>query len=141
MKTLLYPFCRSITYDQYEGGIDSDGHERKDNFSRQSESYTYTYLGNGIVEEEYSSSTQDFPSSPLHYNLYDSEQRERLVQGMLEFARQSENLTTHIEPKQSVSERNYVLVLNDKNHEIQFGDTYDTLEAAQDAGNDAIHSR
>ena len=133
-------YTMTNTYDQYEGGIDSDGHERKDNFSQQSESYTYTYLGNGIVEEEYSSSTQDFPSSPLHYNLYDSEQRERLVQGMLEFARQSENLTTYIEPKQQLApERNFVLVLNDNDRAIQFGEVYDSLEAAQDAGNEAIH--
>lgn len=59
---------------------------------------------------------------------------------MLEFAQQSENLTTHIEPKQqSASERNYVLVLNDNDHAIQFGEVYDSLEDAQDAGNDAIH--
>ncbi|MBR3045205.1 MAG: hypothetical protein IKI45_12070 [Oscillospiraceae bacterium] len=92
-------YIMTNTYEQYEGGIDSDGHERKDNYSQQSESYTYTYLGNGIVEEEYSSTTQTFPSSPLHYNLYDSEQRDRLLEGMLEFAQQSENLTTHSEPK------------------------------------------
>lgn len=133
-------YTMTNTYGQYEGGIDSDGHERKDNFSQQSESYTYTYLGNGIVEEEYFSTTQDDPASPMHYNLYDSVQRERLLQGMLEFTQQSESLTTHTEPKQQPApERNFVLVLNDIDHTIQFGEVFDTLEAAQDAGNEAMH--
>ena len=66
--------------------------------SEQSESYTYTYLGNGVVEEAYSSTMQNYPSSPLRYNLNDGEQRDRLLEGMLEYARKAEKLTLHSEP-------------------------------------------
>ncbi len=37
-------------------------------------------------------------------------------------------------------EKNYQLVLNDSDHNIQFGQTFVSLEAAQDAGNEAIWS-
>ena len=37
-------------------------------------------------------------------------------------------------------EKNYQLVLNDSEHNIQFGQTFVSLEAAQDAGNEAIWS-
>ena len=73
------------------------------------------------------------------YNIYDPAQREKLLADMRRFAGQAESLTTHSEPKQSAPERNFVLVLNDNDHAIQFGEVFDTLEAAQDAGNDAIH--
>ena len=32
-------FTMTDTYSEYEGGMDSDGHERRDNYSRQSELY------------------------------------------------------------------------------------------------------
>ncbi|MBR3267316.1 MAG: hypothetical protein IKI58_01075 [Oscillospiraceae bacterium] len=59
---------------------------------------------------------------------------------MQKFADRTESLTTDIVPKQIAQERNYVLVLHDNERQILFGEVFDTLEDAQDAGNDAIHS-
>ena len=53
-------------------------------------------------------------------------------------ALRAESLTTHSEPRVVQPERNFVLILNDNEHQIQFGEAFDTLEAAQDAGNEAI---
>ncbi len=125
------------SYSQYEGGIDSDGHERRDNYSSQSQSVTYSYRGHGIVEAVSYSPNRDFPIEE-EYNIYNPAQRERLAADMRRFAERAESLTMHSEPRAVQQERNFVLILNDNEHQIQFGEAFDTLEAAQDAGNEAI---
>ncbi len=137
-------FTLTDTYSEYEGGMDSAGHERRDNYSSQSESVTYTYVGYGIVESVSHSTHRDFPVEE-EYNLYDPAQREKLAADIRKFAERAEALSTSIEPKaaqiqNNAPERNYVLVLNDNDRAIQFGEVFDTLEAAQDVGNEAIWS-
>ena len=137
-------FTVTDTYSEYEGGMDSDGHERRDNYSRQSASITYTYVGYGIVESVSYSPHRDFPVEE-EYNLYDPAQREKLATDIRKFAERADDLSITTEPKEAqiqnnAPERNYVLVLNDNERQIQFGEVFDTLEAAQDAGNEAIWS-
>jgi len=131
-------FTLTDTYSEYEGGIDSDGHERRDNYSQQTESVTYTYRGYGIVTSERNSPHRDYPIEE-EYNLYNPADRDKLLADMQRFADRAESLTTGSVPKQITPERNYVLVLQDNDRQIQFGEVFDTLEDAQDAGNDAIH--
>ncbi|MBR3267571.1 MAG: hypothetical protein IKI58_02410 [Oscillospiraceae bacterium] len=52
-------FTLTDTYSEYEGGIDSDGHERRDNYSQQTETVTYTYRGYGIVTSEHNTPHRD----------------------------------------------------------------------------------
>ena len=132
-------FTLTDTYSEYEGGIDSDGHERRDNYSQQTETVTYTYRGYGIVTSERNSPHRDYPIEE-EYNLYNPADRDKLLADMQRFADRAESLTTNIVPNQTAQERNYVLVLHDNDRKIQFGNAFDTLEAAQNAGNEAIWS-
>lgn len=97
--TAVRSFTMTDTYGQYEGGIDSNGHERMDNFSRRTESVTFAYQGGGIVESQHYSGSefQQYPDIEV-FNIYDPVQRERMIADMQQFADKSDYLNTDIEP-------------------------------------------
>lgn len=128
-------FTLTDSYSQYEGGMDSDGHERRDNYSGHSQSLTFTYRGNGIVESEMWSDKNDYPITDT-YNLYSPAERDRLFADMYRFVDRAEQLTVSSEPKAEKPKPRYILMLNVP--DVQLGDTFDRLEDAQDAGNEAI---
>lgn len=128
-------FTLTDTFSEYEGGIDSNGHERKDNFSSHSQSCTYSYRGHGIVIAEKVSET-DYPITET-YNIYDTAQREKLLADMRSFTADAESLTTHSEPKvvSPVSEWSYNIVADMKTWSQNESprselERYDTLDAA-----------
>lgn len=128
-------FTLTDSYSKYEGGMNSDGHERRDNYSGHSQTLTFTYRGNGIVESEMWSDQNDYPITDT-YNLYSPAQRDRLFADMYRFVDRAEELTTHSEPKAEPAKPRYVLMLNVP--DVQIGGIFDKLEDAQDAGNEAI---
>ena len=97
--TAVGSFTMSNTYGEYEGGIDSSGHERMDNFSRRTESINFAYQGGGIVESQHYSGSefQQYPDIEV-YNIYDPVQRERMIADIQEFADKSDYLVTDIQP-------------------------------------------
>ena len=127
-------FTLTDTYSEYEGGIDSDGHERRDNYSQQTETVTYTYRGYGIVTAERNTPHSDFPIEE-EYNLYNSAHSYKLFADMQRFADRAESLTTSITPKQPESEWSYYIIADMKTWS-QFEnprselERYDTLDAA-----------
>ena len=128
-------FTLTDHYSEYEGGMDSNGHERRDNYSGHSQTLTFTYRGHGIVESEMWSDKNDYPITDT-YNLYSPAERDRLFADMYRFVDRAEQLTVSSEPKAEKPKPRYVLMLNVP--DVQLGDTFDRLEDAQDAGNEAI---
>ena len=127
-------FTLTDSFSEYEGGIDSDGHERKDNFSSHSRSLTFTYLGNGIVESELWSDDTDYPITDA-YNLYSLAQRDRLFADMYRFVDRAEQLTVSSKPKPVQQEWSYYIVADMKTwsqNETPRSELerFDTLDAA-----------
>ena len=89
-------FTLTDSYSQYEGGIDSNGHERKDNFSSQSRSCTYTYRGHGIAVSEAISPDRDYPVIET-YNIYNPVDRAAFQADIEEYANDSEDLRVDVE--------------------------------------------
>ena len=80
-------------YSYYEGGIDSDGHERKDNFSRQTESLTITLdpLGTAVVERYDSKSEYNIVQT--EYDLSDEVDVSELRDKVSNFIESSDELS------------------------------------------------
>ncbi len=123
--TAVRSFTMTDTYGQYEGGIDSNGHERMDNFSRRTESVTFAYQGGGIVESQHYSGSefQQYPDIEV-YNIYDPVQRERMIADMQQFADKSDYLNTDIQP---ASDWTYYIIADMKTWS-QFEDKASELE-------------
>ena len=80
-------------YSYYEGGIDSDGHERKDNYSRQTESLTITLdpLGTAVVERYDSKSEYNIVQT--EYDLSDKVDVSELRDKVSNFIESSDELS------------------------------------------------
>ena len=80
-------------YSYYEGGIDSDGHERKDNYSRQTESLTITLnpLGTAVVERYDSKSEYNIVQT--EYDLSDEVDVSELRDKVSNFIESSDELS------------------------------------------------
>ena len=80
-------------YSNYEGGIDSDGHERKDNYSSQTESLTITLdpYGNAVVDGY--DSYYDYGMSHTEYDLSDENDVSELRNKVSKFIENSEYLS------------------------------------------------
>lgn len=126
-------FTLTDSYSQYEGGMDSDGHERKDNYSGHSRTITFTYRGLGIVESEMWSDSSDYPVTES-YNLYSPAQRDRLLADMQRFADRAEDLTVSTDTNVQ-SEWSYYIVADLKTWSLNESprsklEHFDTLEEA-----------
>ncbi|MCQ2419939.1 MAG: YodL domain-containing protein [Clostridia bacterium] len=126
-------FTLTDSYSQYEGGMDSDGHERRDNYSGHSRTLTFTYRGFGIVESEMWSDSSDYPVTES-YNLYSPAQRDRLLADMQRFADRAEDLTVSTDTNVQ-SEWSYYIVADMKTWSLNESprsklEHFDTLEEA-----------
>ena len=89
------------TYEVYEGGIDSDGHERKDNFSTRERALSLTYKGKGIAETKLWDGEIGYPVGGS-FNLFDLNERHALLGALQSFtscARQGDYLDVIIRPR------------------------------------------
>ena len=81
-------------YSYYEGGIDSDGHERKDNYSRHNRSLTISLDPYGVI---YANSYDDRdlydPYREKEYDVSDSNEVKALREQVIEFIKSSEDLS------------------------------------------------
>ncbi len=85
-------------YSVYEGGIDSDGHERKDNYSSQIRTLTISLDAYGIVHaEEYDSKAEFPPIGDLTFDLSKESEMSELNDIVAKFVKSSESLyiTSH----------------------------------------------
>ena len=81
-------------YSNYEGGIDSNGHERKDNYSRQSRTLTVKLDAYGTANvEDYDSYSEYGSPFDSEYDLRNEEDVRELRDKVAAFIRTSENLT------------------------------------------------
>nr|WP_295068687.1 YodL domain-containing protein [Ruminococcus sp.] len=85
-------------YSVYEGGIDSNGHERKDNFSSQSTTLTVTLDAYGTANvEEYNSYSDFSPTTNSEFDLSNKDEVHELRDKVAAFIRNSEQLLINTE--------------------------------------------
>ena len=158
IDTTQTPYIQlGYTREEYLGGIDADGHERRDNIAEQRHIFWIATEPDGTVTID----TVD--GDELNYDLRNPDERERLVTEIKRFLDTADMNTlwmdggtdtrsmTAMEPPKRLPEEP-VLAAEDAAKIYQlvryrsadgadlFGESYDTLEDAQDAGNDAIRS-
>ena len=81
-------------YSYYEGGIDSDGHERKDNYSRHNRSLTISLDPYGVVYvNSYDDRDLYDPYREKDYDVSDSNEVKALREQVIEFIKTSEDLS------------------------------------------------
>lgn len=83
-------------YSVYEGGMDSNGHERKDNYSAQSATLTVRLNAYGYAEvEEYNSYSEFSPTTNSDFDLSNEEDVQELRDKVAKFIGNSENLEVY----------------------------------------------
>ncbi|WP_207647497.1 YodL domain-containing protein [Ruminococcus sp. XPD3002] len=83
-------------YSVYKGGMDSNGHERKDNYSAQSATLTVRLNAYGYAEvEEYNSYSEFSPTTNSDFDLSNEEDVQELRDKVAKFIGNSENLEVY----------------------------------------------